>query len=94
MLIGNHFAEFLHIGPYPLFAGVENVRPVDMDHNPGFRVALRETIAGHMSAFVDDENLMASFGERPPDHRAAKTCADNAISHLPPPMFKLHESNR
>jgi hypothetical protein len=25
-----------------------------------------------MSAFVDDENLVARFGERPPDHRAAQ----------------------
>jgi hypothetical protein len=65
-----------------------------MDHNSGFRVALRETIAGHMGAFVDDENLMARFGERPPDHRAAKTGADNAIPHPLQPIFKLQESNR
>jgi hypothetical protein len=39
------------------------------------------TIAGHMRALLDHQDIVAGLRKRPADDRAAKSSADDAISH-------------
>ena len=38
-------------------------------------------IARHVIAFINDQHLVAAFGQLAPDDRTAETGADDAISH-------------
>lgn len=58
-------------GSRPLGAvGVENVRPVDVNHHPGRFVALRMTVSGDMVAAVDNLDLISRLRQRASDNRA------------------------
>ena len=81
MPVWTHDSELLDIGPDALISGVEDVGTVDVSHDAGLEIALRMAIARHMRALVDHQDVVPGLGKSAADDRAAKSSADDAISH-------------
>jgi hypothetical protein len=71
---------------------MEYVRAIDMRHDASLRIPSRMTIAGHMRALVDHQDLVPRLGEGAADDGAAESGADDAIPHKG--HFRYIEDNR
>ena len=63
--IGHEFREPAKIIPHFLIVGVEDMRAIDMHHNPGFGITRRMAITGHVVASFEDLNIVAMDREFP-----------------------------
>ena len=71
------FAEALQVRPDAVVAGVEDMRPVDMRHDPGGAVPRGVAMAADVGALLDDMYVDAGLGQLARQHRAGKSRADD-----------------
>lgn len=66
----------VHIVPNLLVVGVEDMRAIDMDHDPRARIPFGMTIAGDVIPAFDDGDLMPILCQLAPDDGTAEACSD------------------
>ena len=81
MVVRHHRAEPVDVGPHPLVARVEDVRPVPVDHHLGLGVTLGVTVAGDMIPGLEDDRVVPCLGDRAGDHRAGEPGSGDAEPH-------------
>jgi hypothetical protein len=75
--VGHELHVAVHEFPGALDVGVEDVGTVDVDHDPGFRIAFRMAVARHVGAGLEHLDLVARLGELVGNHGSRESRADD-----------------
>ena len=99
MPVAGEIGELPHVVPHPLIGGVEQVRAVLVDLDPGLRLGLGIRVAADVRAPVDDEDTLAelsshAFGDRQTEESGADDEEVKTSGHRLPRVSDLAAKTR